>query len=624
MTSRLLDSLRHIGDTQLDSIMKAQPVDTQMKVFVPESERTSKGARAAFFSMAELSETSRQPVLRLRTSRLQHIQIPVGPSCPETCSCETLEQRKKEYLALLEETIAQVRKASFVKQVVQGLVDNIPFSSLDISEVDESFISLKEAFAADYEVLRKRRGAISSSSPKQRNLEEEFEAFFPATLSAFEHRHGLKYREKFETKFPFPDESTFRDHSERYISFREFCMFVWLSSENNYHVECLKSPFDACKWLYSKKKPDDGVNKFFSFVWTLVCAEKTASIKDVNVQASPQALAIAFVDRHREFTEQASMQKSIEDIQMLLAILDEHDQHTMARFYHLLRIYSGFIRHILGMADSIANGDETLKKAVIGNCIQILSHAHDKDPTTASVCLTHHSHNVMGCEEKGTYEKEDIERWLRRLNSALSYRTVEQYEHAHTFPDPTVFNWKLTCPDERDCNLSVSDNFFEEIKKDGLNPLIDEAIYSAFAAHLQTLQTTDSKMHALLHVVKSLYLLLISETELVPDFINQELDQLSEWFYGEHDNYKTSLSQALVLLLQKEDPSINAVIEALTPYFNGAFKKIHEQLQEVSRTNSLQKRKDHFIRQIGVIQVHQAACGALGGTLQPVIGQLKI
>jgi len=285
------------------------------------------------------------------------------------------------------------------------------------------------------------------------------------------------------------------------------------------------------------------------------------------------------------------------------SLIKEQKQHSIARFYNLLNYYTAFsntIHHLCSLAENKYNLE---RKDIITVLNKILENSHIKPNVemTAEACEKllsinpnlHRAKEIMGREkEKLSVENRNLS--INNLNlftnSWTSENSVVQYERSHTLPFPSCFAWNAekTISYMKDVftnsktsiegdEIYYNKHLFDQIVSEKVDHReLEELFLQEFEKSSNTHKNSDDFIFNAFKLVKFFYIRLFSETELLPDFVNQELDAISEFKDEVRDKaYKKTLATSLQemistgSLLSKTD-----VAKYLKPYF----EKTAEQL----------------------------------------------
>jgi hypothetical protein len=317
------------------------------------------------------------------------------------------------------------------------------------------------------------------------------------------------------------------------------------------------------------------------------------------------------------------------------AILKEQKQHVFERFRRLNHNYEGFVRRAKMIGEQVETIQKGTRDLVFTAIKDILdSSYHEKSKT---VYDTHHHPHIMGYEAKKS-DPEDVRYACKHVNWAFMLPDkvkMTHFERAHTFPFPAMMNWKMSnvvghlknegyhsarLPNSADGapNLhalkerqsSVSKTGFNQFKEDPMN---GDAIFAKELLKMQKNSGDDAALfiYNALNLLCKVHLYLLSETESVPSFINQEMDQLSEW-HIEGNSYKKSLAESVIKMLQLPNLNNTTLGTNFQEYLEQTQIKTESKIQEW--TEKTREEKDaallYTAYRIGALQTKQAILAA--------------
>lgn len=346
---------------------------------------------------------------------------------------------------------------------------------------------------------------------------------------------------------------------------------------------------------------------------------------------------------------------------LLSNLIKEQRQHSLARFYNLLNYYTAFVNtiHLMGKtAEEIKTGGQNVVAEVVSKILENSFLEFDDNPRARSVSASpsaapaltlseaeieklitihtqaHREKDIMGWEKKPIREQ-DKELASQTLNLFLAAfkdeKPIRKFERAHTLPFPSCFAWKED--KERTFIGEAGETFskapkskpvlfnnvvFKKIAGEKVDHKeIEEHFKKVFERHKEDYAETSEFIYMSLETVRRFYLRLFSETELLPDFINIDLDSISEWREpGSEQTYKRSLALALRSLVGTKSACTHAdVVDALVPYFTATQKKVA--LLHKNWTAEKDKSSKALIKLIGLYQVEEALRTALLNRSKP-------
>lgn len=310
-----------------------------------------------------------------------------------------------------------------------------------------------------------------------------------------------------------------------------------------------------------------------------------------------------------------------EDFETIKKLLKEQKQHSLARFCQLSDKYEGFVRHAKMIEQVAEKMHKGAGAAVRETLCEILQHSHylpesiglktktlqgkegpSRKPLT--VKNNHHQPHIMGHEKDGHYQPSDTRNAIHKVNTVMqlygTHGQVKDLQRAHTFPFPAMFNWKSTRVREilAEQGIKIEEDFrapsrfitldFFKAGQHGKNAELLDNLFKKELKQIKdaVLNDVNKFVYSALLLLKSYYLMSFSETELVPDFINSQLDTLSEWADSATNYYSKTLALAIVELLKKDVITKKDVALVLKPYSEGALKRIKTKMDELDKENT--------------------------------------
>ncbi|WP_068470189.1 hypothetical protein [Candidatus Protochlamydia phocaeensis] len=224
---------------------------------------------------------------------------------------------------------------------------------------------------------------------------------------------------------------------------------------------------------------------------------------------------------------------------LLKELASEHQVHTFNRFTKLFSCHANFVNSMIYLLKKMEL--KSIQPTIIQNIVvDMLSHAHLEE--NESACTGDHEfyRKMQGKGEGGKLLTAKNAIFNEKMKYIFRKATRQQFisrQDAHTIPFPGVFSWDVKKLKEKleAQSISVSENAPDRYITSGtfkaLNieknrmKLVQEAI-----DQLETeIPTNEGEfIHAALLIIMKLTLVQASETEAMPEFINQQLDQLSE------------------------------------------------------------------------------------------------
>lgn len=318
-------------------------------------------------------------------------------------------------------------------------------------------------------------------------------------------------------------------------------------------------------------------------------------------------------------------------IKCLDFILKEQKKHLITRFNNLVNYYTTFVNTIntLGnMAESFQPGGKNRVNELVNEILENSYFENEKRVTKNKklMIVDTMAKTQMGTE-KQKFLKDDVTKGVNILNFFLNSTSQEKqnirtFERAHTLPFPTCFAWNSESIvnylkkyaanfNKKYGEIFYNKLFFKKlIEQDIDSKTIEESLNKEFANCFEKYKPSNDLNEFIfqtLEIVHYFFLKLFSETEYLPDFIN-EIDNTCEWNRSK-DYYQKTLATALKKLLEKQNECTkDNVIEELAHYFTETQKEVVEFYKK------FQKEENSGVRQmkmIGLYQVEEALRTAL-------------
>lgn len=551
---------------------------------------------------------------------------------------QKLASEKAELRRLLELNLIRQKPVFINQMIVRAARKKKQFNEIGLPQLDERHASKVAELQAAYEQYQK---SFSEFPTKVMDLESVFKL---VSLEEVKLQLGDNDIEKIQSSWD--GEST-----TWYQKFEE----VWPK---------------ICEDMYKIRRQSDSL-KGFSEKIAKILAPKSPYIKDPIFHVMCKLISEGLGKIAAEHNHNTSIQNASstfladplliqlyadsvreKDLAHVNFILQEQKKHSLARFCPLIDNYEAFIRHaaiVEKMVEEIFSGGGLIVRQTLDT---LLEHSHYAAPSKEETKLlkknkdgiqknndgipksrlnelkhlsvkdTHHSHFIMGFEEEDYFLPKDREEAIHIINMLLQLtgtgEDVGDFQRAHTFPFPAMFNWEpirireilgqlgISIPSElSETKRYISSQFFKHVRA-GL--ITSEQLDSALMKELEEIKHDVEGnpglfiFHAL-DLLKQYHLRVFSETELVPDFINTLLDGLSEWTFTD-DNYKRNIANIVRECIQRPHPAPKEIIA-------DRFRQFHARVTDniEAKVSDWKKKPDsiyHLFLRIGAIQVQQA------------------
>ncbi len=558
-----------------------------------------------------------------------------------------IRTQKKDAIIKLKEKIKESKgDHQHIKNLlIASARKGIPFSELPFSKFKDHYPQLFSILETAYN--KSMQQASSSIFLKDvKNL------CSLVTLDNFsqEDRKTIKEREKDHLNFLDKTKASFtlKDWDDQRIKFTYEIARIW-EGNNEEGKPNSKQLFELCvkgfepsrvkmqAILFSKIDKRITMKMSFSIICRFIFERIQALIekeKNTNNEIFDQALK-ASSNLLKAYAEDTDTDKDIANIRLLLK---EQKKHSFARFGYLAENYADFIRHAKLIEEAVAKIDSSPdSKTIIRQALSILlQHSHYVDLTQKiedvekkikrsescsdqelllkeklsklqqqqkdlTVNHNHHEKHLMGYEADNYFSgPEEKATAIHTVNTIMQlFETpdeIKNFQHAHTFPFPAMFNWD----EERmkqilkhlNINLSedfeapkryISSNFFKKIRNGQSSKILDEAFINELNKIKQEVGSDKAKfIYCALDVLKHYHLRVFSETELFPDVINTYSDHFSEWSIAlgknlEPNSYKKNLALELSKLLEQDTVTKAMVAQCLSEYYKQTLNKIRKQ-----------------------------------------------
>lgn len=304
----------------------------------------------------------------------------------------------------------------------------------------------------------------------------------------------------------------------------------------------------------------------------------------------------------------------------LEGLIHEHQAHTFGRFTKLFTCHADFINNLIYLFNNMKL--KTIEPATIQKIvIDILSRTHlDSAEDPESTNDVNFYRLIQGRPKSEDTEQTNKDKLFNEKMRSVFSRAIRSLfikrEKSHTIPFPGAFSWKMEKLKDKFAEQSITvsskitenritSEAFEKFKEGKLDQakLIQKVI-----DQLKGEPTEAEFIREALLVIMQWTLIHASETEHMPHFINNRLDQLSEVRLKEeafvqasakkstsssseeieHD-YKKLLGQNLVKLIQaNKDVDFAAVFKAHHSYIKQILERLNFQIEELTNKKSVQ------------------------------------
>lgn len=301
-------------------------------------------------------------------------------------------------------------------------------------------------------------------------------------------------------------------------------------------------------------------------------------------------------------------------------VLQEQEKHSFNRFYQLPYYFYSFVHTVFVISDY-------LRKESIGSDFIETVKDFLMDPQSDIKTPSYRKPQFMGRDRIDPQAESEL---LAHLNSGLLISSLNEefsfgVQRSHTLPYPGLFSWESTAfrsmipADSRFESGEKVDHEVIQIKKDLFLPFKNREISQEQLTGqlLRKLEKKKAKLdnpqqlfHFALLLLKGFYLRLFSETQLMPEVINQKIDKLSEWISA-NGTYKEALRDGLIALIDQAAHQQTITEEdAITVLNDFYIEPTLTQSEKTSKEQSLDKPKGLFML-INVAQVHKSMLNIL-------------
>lgn len=603
-----------------------------------------------FYSMHDVLNDSKDKSL-LRPKKFKRLKIAYS----KDLEYKKLKTEKNKLKKALVEKLNNDKVESVKKLIIAGAQANRSFSDLFLPVLDKKFADTQLRLETVYDNYRNLYQETTAS------MQDLSKIFDPNTLSE-DQQISIKFLQekgRLQQWDSLKDE-IFQHIEEIWPENATLLYDIYVKTENKRDMlgkfgEIIKRKIENN--ILEKTKIEDkkltrnyACQKMCEYIW-----ENMNKITEVKYNTS--IIDNFFMGKEEEDLLNQYAKTQIEsDIEKLKTILKEQKQHTFARFCQLTENYENFLSHakiIEKMAEGMEAGSGKIVSYTLG---QLLEHSHYSPPDEEIKALdgktdqasinkrtklekinnlltvkhNHHATHLMGYEavKHSLTDKSNV---VFKVNSLLQLfetkEEVKNLQHAHTFPFPAMFNWKQEkikefladkgknvgndfCPEKK----LISSQFFKVARESNSSELLDTAFENELEKIKQEVKNNTAEfIYCAIDFLKEYHFRVFSETELLPDFINSEVDQLSEWS-SSTDSYKKNIALNLKELIIKNEISKELIIKCLSDHEKNVSAKIDNRIKiwEANETNL------NLILQISAIQVKQSRIAGLIATATKV------
>lgn len=594
-----------------------------------------------------------------RPKKFKSVTSSANRAIAENRYLQKLKTNKKELFRILMAKSNGLLTYSLVKMLIDSAQENRVFDSLPLPEsIDAQTLPKLQNL---YEGMRKL------NSPTQ--IPEVLEDLIDFSQLSFD--DALKIMKKSEKKFDrslwenhktqmaFLIKLYWNDEkltSEKYgqKSIKEFLGSQVLDKKTSISMSPLFAIFKTIIPKHFPNEPVDIQKKLSTHIFQPAFAILALKVEE-NMQKR-QADQAALIEAFKQECEKSPIREYLDAVSKMIAenkgqirisclqaVVKEQKQHSIARFYNLVNYYTAFVNTIQSLDEIVASRYNLPKYTVIKIIERILKKSHiehpdhyianqkkskknegQSDESTVDHDI-HHEPNVMGYEKK-PLSKEDRQLAIDALNvctDAFDHKKGKVYDlqRAHTLPFPSCFAWKddkLRTFIQEQINTTLirlpnrptflSSEIFKIFSlKRTEHQQIQELLKRTFQADSETYKDAGQFIYTSLNLTRKFFLRLFSETEMIPDFVNTELDALSEWrMDNNRRTYKSDLANALKALLNKGKPCTEKdVVIALKDFFGEVMNRIHVKSKEWAQAQDKGPALPELLRLVCVYQVEE-------------------
>jgi hypothetical protein len=586
-----------------------------------------------FYSMMELlkNDAAKNKEM-LRPKKTEHLK----KLADNSEEYNRLAAEKKELFSVLKSELIEKKPEAFKRLLIANARNNIDFDSINLSFLSED---LKKDLTHVYENYR-------SHYQKQILKEnEDLIYFLDLTKPLTERQIEQKARDEKKRAINWDDRTKIFEEINRV--WPDIRSELWNFVRNSIYdrdiprnfrdtisraiVPDAKAAGPLKKLIYSLT-----YNLLAEFIWDIIK-------KNVEIEKDTAIMDSFFKEKDGSIKNCLT---SNDDYMLIKTIMKEQKKHSFQRFCGLFDNYVNFISHAKIIQQKANEINEELGAQVISIISDLIRNSHHDIPSKATLALlktktdeksqqnyaelkktkkiltvldNHHSHDIMGCEKKGTYTPLDKQNAVNIINATFQlYGTkyeVKGYEHAHTYPFPSLVNWNpkritkiinqsglVLSNDFRSPHRFIKADFFKTIRKENDNKLLNDNFADVITVIKEESDGDNAKfIYSAIEFLKKYHLKVFSETELVPDFINKILDQLSEWKIPKA-HYKKFIAFSIIDLLKRDVVTKRDVALMFESYRTETNNKMASQIDSWSKSNSI----FNIVLNIGAIQIKQA------------------
>lgn len=344
--------------------------------------------------------------------------------------------------------------------------------------------------------------------------------------------------------------------------------------------------------------------------------------KRAQIQRDREEFQLALRNDFKDLIEK-SAPSIVEDHQIIDQLVTEHKRHTFARFGTIYQHYASFVNcanKIAGLLESKSPGAGAQFKTALVGLVREAHHSEESNAPEKTSDQLYRNKQIMGYEQKDSIPEDQRQIAIMRLNHAMrahmGTEKTDDFQRSHTLPFPAMFSWKADKMVEHlnraglaglagHKEIHIDKDFFLQFKEGKIN---EDQLLKLIQQYMEEQTGTPTELaYYGLDVLKYFYLKVFSETEFLPDFINQEFDHISEWaLKGQNLDYKKELSYKMAELLQRNGKiSKEDVVASLDRYLRETLAAAQKSLTSVVDSENL-SRLSKLVRMICLIQLRQS------------------
>ncbi len=295
----------------------------------------------------------------------------------------------------------------------------------------------------------------------------------------------------------------------------------------------------------------------------------------------------------------------LENTNLLEMLIKEYKMHSLARYDHLFNHYTAFVNVVNDLGDlgeAKHPGFKNRLKTIVSKLIENSS----KNSNELTICPNlHRDKGIMGHEEIKRTNEENllVKAKLNLLMGVDEKKKVIELDRAHTLPFPSIFAWnfdkvkhfiKVEVPHgdeivfgEGAKNVLYNKDIFEQMRKRNVSHKEIEALFHEEFESLLKSEYSEKQLHFKgLELIRTFFLRLFSETELLPVSMNKVADRASEWQL-KGDDYKSSLARSLKeLVLMDGKIKESDTVEKLIPYLDKTVETVEAFMNDGKKINT--------------------------------------